>query len=539
MGLPGNLKFILIPILLIGIIGLIFYPVLSFGFVNWDDHSMILENHRIRKFSVENIQWMFTSNVVQGNYQPITWLCYTLGSIGTDSYQASRFHALNLGFHLLNVFLIYSLLRKTGSSLFPAFVLALLFGVHPLRIESVAWISDLKDVVLCFFLLVSIYSWIQFLLTGRYVWSILTLVTFLFALGSKASAGVFPLLCIQATYVWGKEGPLSENIWSKFRRYPMLIGLLGIGGIFAFVGYNAQLTEGGMRLQLFSGPDQAWYSFYQRPFSIIGFYLGKLFWPYPMVNYYQNFEWRTAINPLWTGLGIIGGLGMGYMLFFRPFKDPRIYWGLIWTVVFLFPYLQWIQLGGTMVADRYTYVSLWGLAWVGAPILEYGWNKFRNISVGLCVFFFLAWGGSTWVQLPVWKDSISLWSHAAKEYPGCIRSRLSLAKAYFRLHQYQEFENICVSGRLDFPADPNFVIGQAIALIQTGKMETAISILTQHLQQFPKVYEFRYYLAWAWWKLERYDLAVSEYRKIYPRLRRGKPEIIRFWYLPGIEFPNP
>ena len=177
--------YIVLPLLATAIF---FSPVLGFDILNWDDKGYLMENPLLKDFSLAKLFTLFW----MGNYHPLTMLLYTIGFklVGAHGF---LFHLVNLLLHLVNVYLVFRITEKlVKNNLFVAALTALLFGIHPMHIESVAWIAELKDVLYATFFLLSLNTYLLYLKkggTGRYV---AALLFFLLSLLSKGQAVVLP-----------------------------------------------------------------------------------------------------------------------------------------------------------------------------------------------------------------------------------------------------------------------------------------------------------------------------------------------------------
>ena len=192
-------KAILMLAVLLVITFIVMQPSLKGKFLNWDDDVNIYENNNVKHLTVENIKNIFTSNVI-GNYNPLSILTFTLEyhffKEGTFYY-----HLNNVILHLLNAFLVFWLLMLIGLRKEWALFAALFFSVHPMRVESVAWITERKDVLFAFFYLASVICYIYYLKFKKKRSYILVLIFFLLSLLSKIQAVSLPLTLLLVDYI--------------------------------------------------------------------------------------------------------------------------------------------------------------------------------------------------------------------------------------------------------------------------------------------------------------------------------------------------
>ena len=187
------------PMLLVAITFLALLPVLKADFVNWDDNDYVLDNILIRDLS--NLDKILFSPL-QGNYHPLTVLSLAF-NYAISGLEPWSYHLLNLLIHILNVFLVFKLIFKLtkGNNLI-AFVTAILFGIHPMHVESVAWASERKDVLYAFFFLSGLITWLKYLDNKKQGWYAATLAMALFSMLSKPAAIIFPLALIFTTFIF-------------------------------------------------------------------------------------------------------------------------------------------------------------------------------------------------------------------------------------------------------------------------------------------------------------------------------------------------
>ena len=214
--------YVLIPVILTVIF---FAPVLGFDLLNWDDREYIMDNPLLRDFSIIKLFTLFW----MGNYHPLTMLLFTLG-YKMAGFNGLFFHLVNLGFHLVNVYLVFRLTEKlVKNNLLVAMFTALLFGVHPMHIESMAWVAELKDVLYTMFLLLSLNMYLLFIDKGGKERYLLALLFFLLSLLAKGQAVVLTPVIILLDFLRKRKytrSVIAEKI--PFLVFSVLFGLLAL-----------------------------------------------------------------------------------------------------------------------------------------------------------------------------------------------------------------------------------------------------------------------------------------------------------------------
>lgn len=408
---------LLVPGLLILLVtAIVLSPSLDNQFVNWDDDVNIMENENLREFSMENIKRIFdpATGTVIGNYNPLPIFSFLvdkeiLGGHDGQQYKPWVFHFNNLLLHLICVLLVYRIMLLLQLSREAAIIAALLFGIHPMRVESVAWVTERKDVLLGVFYFSAIYTYIKSLLVPKKkaFYQRLTLVLFVIALFSKIQAVALPLSMLALDYYFKR--PLKWNLIIEKWPYWLLSLAFGLAGIFF-------LAEEG---SLIVTEEVANYGFFDR--IAIGFfsfwiYLVKFIFPYemsPLYPYPATLQWYywASIVPVLVLLYI------AYRLFRN--KQSAIIFGFAFFVVNVMFLLQVLGAGQGLKADRFTYIPYMGLffivAWGYDYLVKHRPKRKQLLQIGLGLYLLL-FGYMSFQQCKVWENGATLWTHVLKYY---------------------------------------------------------------------------------------------------------------------------
>ncbi len=393
-----------------------YFPSLKNGFTNWDDNVYIGENTLIKKISGTNIKKMFnTENHVSLNYHPITILSLALDYKLSSGYNAKKFHTTNLIFHLLNTALVFwFIFLLSDKKIIVASIVALFFGIHPMHVESVAWISERKDVVYVFFFMSALVVYIKYLNAkkNKIALYLLILVLFVFSLLSKAMAVVLPLIFLLIDYY--KDRTLDKNI--ILEKLPFL----GLSIIFGWLASHIQ-SEGAAiaKFELFSWAQRIAFASY----GMIS-YIYKLFIPTYLSCFYPYPHLQQDHLPIIFYICPFIVLGFFTLVLFNLKKNKTLVFGFLFYFLTVALVLQFISVGQVIMADRYSYISYIGLLF---PIaMGYNWlqnqtnNKLKllkQLSLTLLITFTAACLWLTFERTKVWKNSDSLWTDAIKKYP--------------------------------------------------------------------------------------------------------------------------
>ncbi len=387
------------------------FPTLQNDWVNWDDDSYVLRNTLVHSLTTESIYSHFMTPEQVGHYHPLTMISLTIDYFFWKD-NAFGFHLTNLVFHLLNTILVYWFILSISKNQFIAFIVCLLFGIHPMHVESVAWISSRKDVLYAFLFLASILAYLRFRIVqvGRYYWYTLSIILFAASILSKSLSFTLPIILLLLDY-YMKRPNRREELVEKVPYF--LFG--GFGAWLATFGQQASNTligfsEFSISQTLFLGTENAL------------FYAIKCVVPYPLSTFHP-FPSSTLSLPIITYLSIIPAIGVLFLLIKSYKRNAVIFFGITFFLISVGPVLQFIPNGKAIFSERYTYVSYLGLFFIIAHgiLLLVGWLKQRPSIKNWIFTIILGWVVmlcfQSYRQSKIWKDSETLWTQAIENYP--------------------------------------------------------------------------------------------------------------------------
>ena len=407
--IKNKLKFVL-PLLIILVITFFCYsPVLNNSLTNYDDHRYVLENHHIKQLNFNSVLKTFDT-YFDGHYHPLTLISlsvdYFIG--GTDAFQ---YHLTNIILHLINTLLvfwfIFLLLKRRNIALF----VALLFGINTMGVESVAWISERKNLLYTLFYLAALISYLKYLDKKKLLSLIPVLLFFLLSVLSKAQAVTLPITLLAIDWLY-KRNLLSKQV--LLEKIPLLL-------ISIFFGIIAKFAQQSFWTEI----GENTYSFFERIiFSSQAFsqYIFKLlvplnlsaFYPYP-VDAEQSIPFINYLYVLIVFLIIF--------LFFKTIKRSKITaFCILFFIINIFFVLKLfnIPFGNYYMADRYSYFPSIGLFLIIGNFFSIIAEKKLIYKIFLYLVFlayFVFLGSSTFSRTKVWKSSISLWTNVIEQYP--------------------------------------------------------------------------------------------------------------------------
>jgi tetratricopeptide (TPR) repeat protein len=390
----------------------VFWPLLTHDFVSIDDNVYVTSNPHVRSgLTAKSIRWAFTTFDAEF-WHPLTWLSL-MADARIFGGRPFGFHLTNLLLHILNTLLLFFFLQKvTGKRWQSAFV-ASLFALHPLHVESVAWIAQRKDVLSTFFWLLTLHLYADFVQKpspSRYG---CIMVFFILGLMSKPMLITLPFTLLLLDY-W-PLGRFKYTAWRSLARgiWPCIrekLPLFGITATAVIITYYAQKYGGGLDAlnpyPLAARIANALISY--------GAYIWKMIWPHNLAFFYPF----PASLPAWQITAATLALVIFTTLAIRSIKDrPYFIVGWLWYLGTLVPVIGLVKIGDFAMADRYTYVPLIGLfiiiSW-GVPDLLRKWRS-KALVIPLTAFVVLAsFAAVTRVQTRYWSNSIALYKHAIR-----------------------------------------------------------------------------------------------------------------------------
>jgi len=400
----------------------IFHQLPNHDFVNIDDDLFVYENTQVLKgFTTETVIWAFT-NFSPDYWRPLSWLSHML-DCELFGLRPGLHHLMNLLIHVANSVLLLFILRRMTGALWRSAFVAALFAIHPLHVESVAWVAERKDVLSAFFWLLTIWAYARYAERSglaRYL-----LVLFFFGLGLMAKPMVvtLPVVLLLLDY-W----PLGRMRWFQVRSAsnPNLDKLSCFRLVWEKIPFFAlsAATIVATLLATKAGDTLKSLAVFPLKIRITGAlvsyinYMVKMIWPFRLAVYYPHPE---AI-PMWQA----GGAGLlllvvSVVLVRAAGKRPYLVVGWLWYLVTLLPVIGLIQAGSQAMADRYTYIPLVGLfvliAWAVPSLIE-GWRHQRVVLVISTTILLLGLTVATMLQVRYWQNSITLFQHTLKVTSG-------------------------------------------------------------------------------------------------------------------------
>jgi protein O-mannosyl-transferase len=493
----------------------LYLPLLSHAFHDsWDDGIYVTQNERVLKgITPDNVKWAF-SNIAVGFYYPITWLSH-MTDVQLYGQNPAGHYFTNISIHALNVILLFLLLNGVTRNMRAGFGSALLFALHPMNVESVAWLAERKNLLSAFFLMLAVWAYSKKTTKGG-VYHLLVYLFFIFGLMAKSNIVMFPVLLIFMDYWPLKRADISRGIFSKDNLIKILKdkGLLflpsiifGVLTIMAQKGINTVDSLESIPLLQRAG----------EAFLGCGFYLSKLFLPFNLCALYPH---HHGNYPVVLPLFIMTSLGLATVFFWNlRRRNPVLIAGWMFFLVSLLPVIGLIQVGFQGYADRYVYFPYWGLF----AILAFGfpWKKMSETNSflkilfpALFISFFIMLFVLARTQLSTWKNDEALFSNMAAVSPNSNLAYYRLGNYYLMAQNEPEKAISVYAKALELKPDDQEVLNNlASCYLTLNKPEKVIEYSDLAIRSGPEKSPPHYNKGCALIALHREDEALAEAMK--------------------------
>jgi protein O-mannosyl-transferase len=515
---PGKLKsykslIIVLLLLIMAVTFAAYYPALNNKFTNWDDGGYIIDNLDLKNFNLEGIKNRF-SHYFMGNYHPLALISLS-ADYAIDEMNPRQYHLTNIIFHLLNTLLVFwfILLLFTKNSkdpvekkiVFISGIAALLFGIHTLNVESVAWVSERKTLLYTFFFLASIISYLEYLKSSKLKYYFLSIFLFLISLLSKGMAVSLSLTIIICDYF------LERNLLSKkviFEKIPFLLLSLVFGIITVYAQQSSNTIQFNTNFHFYERFLIGGYGFFQ--------YLIKLILPVSLSFFYGYPDKTAGFMPVEYYLFPLFTLIILFVIIIYLRKNKTVIFGFSFFIVNIFMVLQLVPVGFAVMADRYAYIPAIGLFFVFAKMVKFVLDKYPR-TITLISAFFTAYlillAALTHERTKTWYDGFSLWNTEIEHNPNS-------ALAYKNRGRMKEDINDFKGAYDDFnraimlnPGYGEAYNGRGLARGNMNDLKGAVEDLNKAIKFYPNDH-----LSWnnrgiARSMLKDYEGAISDFNK--------------------------
>jgi len=479
-----------------------YWPVFSAGFI-WDDDAYVTENPLLT--APDGLWRIWFSAHSQSQYFPLVFttlrLEYALWGLNPVGY-----HAVNVGLHVVNALLIWALLRRLA--LPGAWLAAAIWALHPVQVETVAWVTELKNTESTLFYLLAIFAWLNFCAGKGGRFYALAISLHLLALFAKTTACTLPAVLLLV--LWLKNEPVN---WRRIlQTLPFL--LLGFGMGLLSVWWEKHLGNYEAKFHLLGGPVDRLLT----AAHALWFYAGKILWPVNLTFSYPRWEMAVADGRqcVWlaAGLAVVAALWFGRnrfgrgpavaLFFFAAVLSPMI--GFIPLYTFLFSY----------VADHYQYFACLGMMSLWAALAAKFFEAAplgRWLPLALAGLLLLALGTLTFRQCRVYHSEETLWSDTVKKNPRSWLADVHLGQIYARQTRFAEAEQSYLAGIAINPDEEALRYNYGNMLARVGRLDEAVTQYQDAIKAAPTTAQIHNNLGFVFTRQHRWDEAVAEFER--------------------------
>lgn len=411
------------------------------GFVNYDDNRYVTANpHVLTGLALDNVRWAFTATAAS-NWHPLTWLSH-MADCQLYGLNPRGHHLMSVLFHIANTVLLFLVLGRMTGALWRSAFVAALFALHPLHVESVAWVAERKDVLSTLFFMVTLLAYARYVERPGPARYLPVLCSFALGLMAKPMLVTLPFVLLlldwwplgrfsatgpgipdrpDETAPLAQTGARSAAGRLVLEKVPLLLLSVASAIVTVYAQKSGEALASTEVVPLGLRISNALVAY--------AAYIGKMVWPGNLAIIYP----LPAQVPSWEAAGAVLLLGgVSVIVFRRMRRSPFLLVGWLWFLGTLVPVIGLVQVGIQAMADRYTYIPFIGLfimiAW-GVPQLLEGWRHRRIALAAAAVVIVVLFSVATWRQTGYWKDSRALFTHAIDHTTGNYMAHLNLGTA--------------------------------------------------------------------------------------------------------------
>lgn len=464
---------------IISITSLTFSPTTKNGFTNWDDDIYVTQNPLIKELSPQGILKIFSSIHKSGNYHPLTLLSLAV-EYKIVGLSPALYHINNILLHIINALLVFLLIYLFSKQTLISFITSILFAIHPLRVESVAWVTERKDLLYSIFYLGGLILYFHYLKTSKTKYYFLALISFIMSLLSKSMAVTFPIILLIIEYYFHNQKIDKKTLLEKFPFF-IIAFLFGIITIYAQKSVEAINIEQSKLLL-----DRIMIAAYG-----LLFYVYKIFIPinlsclYP---YQKPFPIQFILSPFLLIFFVAA------FIYFKIFSKKKIMFGLSFAFITILPVLQLIPVGSAIAADRYTYIPSIGIFYLLAEGFHFLYTKkyindknIKSVLIVILIIIFLTLSSLSYHQCFVWRDSISLWNDAIKKFPAAETPYNNRANAFIDIGEFEKsLSDLSMAIQIN-PNNPQYYYNRGLAYSNLGQYDKSLADYNTAIEKGPNI----------------------------------------------------
>ncbi len=487
-----------------------FWPALDNGFVSYDDDKYILENPAVTGgLTAASIRWAFGSTYAS-NWHPLTWLSH-MADCAVYGINPRGHHLTSILLHATNTGLVFMLLAALTGSTWGSALAALLFAIHPLRVESVVWVSERKDVLSAFLGLLALMAYTAYARRRSRTSYVASVGLFALALMAKPMLVTLPFLLLlldwwpldRVKFTNGHAGTRAGYFRLLVEKTPFWL----LSAMSAVITYWAQQHGGAVRNdEIFTAPVRI-----GNAITAYGAYLRQTVWPTGLAAFYPHPGYVQVAPMVWA---LVTMVAVSVLSVASLKKNPAVLMGWLWFLGSLTPVLGIVQVGLQTRADRYTYLPHIGLfmaiVWLVRAVTGRQWQlQMAAVIFGLGAG--LALGLVTRAQTRVWRDTTALFTHALDVTTGNFVAHNSLGSQLLNAGKFEEAEQHLRAALEIQPSAYTAKGNLGLVLTQRGNYTEAIELFKAVLTADPSDFRAHNALGNAYVKIGSYEKAIDEF----------------------------
>jgi len=483
---------------------IVFLPCLGAGFLpGWDDDAYILNNPLVKEFSPESVKRIFTS-LHRGLYKPLTMFLFS-AEYAVAGPNPAVFHAVNLFLHLANCALVFRVAGALAGGVAVPFITALFFGIHPMHVESVAWITECKDLLYTFFFLSSLLGYLKYRETGSPVPYLLSMCAFALSLMAKPMGITLPLVLLLMDYA--RERKADYGIIRDKLPYAALAALFLLGALFSIGSSGAMFNRNG-----YSALDDITVAF-----SGLALYTARAFLPLNLSPIYPYPVKAAGLLPSAYYLAPLACVLLFGSLLYIWRRDRALIFGLAFYLLTIAPGLQWLQVAPSIAFDHYSYIAYIGIFYIAgtltARFLGREPSRARRATViAICVLSAAFYGRAAYARCQTWKTPFTLWNDMLSKYPGNPSAMANRSFAYLASGDYRSALRDINSALKTDPGNADYLKTRAACLSKLGQEELARQDLADAIALSPSSPELYMARGISFSREGRYEEGMKDFR---------------------------
>jgi hypothetical protein len=491
----------------------VFWQVNQYDFINFDDNVYVTQNSHIHSgLTPEGVRWAFSTQYL-GLWNPLVWLSFMF-DYQIYGLNAGGYHLTNRVLHLLSTLLLFWLFNRMTGAVWKSAFVAAIFAFHPLHVESVAWISERKDVLSAFFWMLTLCLYVYYTEKPVIIRYLLVLFSFVCALMSKPMVVTLPVIMIILDY-WPLERFQSKKgkliLWQLKEKIPFFI----LSAALVIITLHSPQNTALRTLYNIFGQPKEFPLFSRITNALVSYvtYLEKTFWPHDMAIFYPF----PSQIPVWQVIGaslLILIITTAIIVMIK--RLPYLFVGWMWYTITIAPIIGIIQISAYAMADHYHYLPSVGiavmLAW-GIPSLIKSEEIRKKILCPAGMIFLGIMAFLTWQQCGYWKNSITLFSHALQVTKDNYLAHNNLGLALLAEGKSVEAINHFNKAIRITPDCAGFYSNRGIAYTNLGQYKLAIEDYNKSIRITPDYADAYNNRGIAYFRLGKYQMAIEDYNE--------------------------